>query len=367
MDSSVLYAEINAIGVIIMVFLALKMNDISMTTSHIYLKRMFIAEAVFFLADFVCILVDGSSAPAWVNYAANFVFFAMSVVCPYIWSLYVSHDLGYIRPTRENALWMVPAAAVILLVLSSPVTGIFFTITPDNLYQRGPLYITQPVVSFLYLFKSTYIAVQGYRKSTSFVVKSRAKIFASFIVFPLGAAVADILTDGIPFLCPVTTLSLLFVFVSVQQQLVTRDQMTGLGNRYELRSFVDELGASDGAIIVVNIDFLKKINDEFGYAAGDRAIIITAGCVKRVCDRNKLFCARIGGDEFIIILEGKDILDSEEIKEEILSEIREEGKDLVFCLSVSAGTAMFSKDNGITRDLIEVAKGNMYLQKSLNT
>lgn len=367
MDSDVLYAEINAIGVIIMVFLALRMNDISMTTSHIYLKRMFIAEAVFFMADFVCILVDGTAAPIWVNYAANFAFFIMSVLCPYIWSLYVSHDLGYIRPARENALWMIPAAVVMILVFISPLTGIFFTVTPDNIYQRGPLYALQPAVSFLYLLKSIYISVKGYSRSSSSVVKSRARIFAAFIVFPIGAAVADILTDGIPFLCPVTTLALLFVFVSVQQQLVTRDQMTGLANRYELRRFVDELGAADGAIIVVNIDFLKKINDESGYAAGDRAIVITAQCIKKICDSNRLFCARVGGGEFIIVLEGRDILESEEIKEEVLKEVREEGKDLMFCLSVSAGTAMFSEDNGITRDLIEVAKGNMYLNRSLNT
>jgi diguanylate cyclase (GGDEF)-like protein len=91
------------------------------------------------------------------------------------------------------------------------------------------------------------------------------------------------------------------------EQLATRDALTGVYNRRalteELAMAVEALkrGAPAAAIVVLDLDRFKRINDEFGHEAGDRVLIEFADFVRahvRVVDR--LF--RLGGEEFVLLL-----------------------------------------------------------------
>ena len=85
------------------------------------------------------------------------------------------------------------------------------------------------------------------------------------------------------------------------------DPLTGLANR---RSFDDELHTAGAwaertgrplALITVDLDYFKAINDTYGHAAGDRALQAVAGALRAVAERDEVV-ARLGGDEFVMLL-----------------------------------------------------------------
>ncbi|MBQ9436998.1 MAG: diguanylate cyclase [Lachnospiraceae bacterium] len=89
-----------------------------------------------------------------------------------------------------------------------------------------------------------------------------------------------------------------------------RDALTGVGSKTAYNRKVAEInaaiaeGQTEFSIVMVDMNNLKKINDEYGHKAGDQYII---GCCRMICDAFKhspVF--RIGGDEFIAILQGMD-------------------------------------------------------------
>lgn len=98
------------------------------------------------------------------------------------------------------------------------------------------------------------------------------------------------------------------------------DQLTGLANRYRLTDYsqklMDDCMNSDMpfAVEILDIDFFKEYNDNYGHQAGDECIRKVSKLIKDMQNEN-IFCARYGGDEFIIIYSG---LDEQEVRKEAI-------------------------------------------------
>ena len=86
----------------------------------------------------------------------------------------------------------------------------------------------------------------------------------------------------------------------------THDSLTGLPNRaHALAMLADALQRGDStglaAVLFIDVDNLKHVNDNLGHDAGDEVLRITAQCLRRAV-RSEDFIARFGGDEFIALL-----------------------------------------------------------------
>lgn len=88
-------------------------------------------------------------------------------------------------------------------------------------------------------------------------------------------------------------------------QRARRDGMTGLLNRESFFGDASRLSSQDGggALLVVDADHFKTINDRFGHPAGDAALLAIAAAMEGVLRKGDL-CGRIGGEEFAIYLPG---------------------------------------------------------------
>ncbi|HMB57781.1 MAG TPA: GGDEF domain-containing protein [Arenimonas sp.] len=98
--------------------------------------------------------------------------------------------------------------------------------------------------------------------------------------------------------------------LSVAQQLVRSDDLTGLSNRRGLYRYLDEisrypLGAQKLALLLIDIDHFKRINDLTGHLAGDSALRAVAEEVRRQAGPMDLPC-RLGGDEFALVMRVSD-------------------------------------------------------------
>lgn len=93
----------------------------------------------------------------------------------------------------------------------------------------------------------------------------------------------------------------------VMQRLAMEDSLTGIYNRTAFTAFEKRLRArEEGICLFVHFDvnFLKKVNDTYGHAEGDRHIIAAARVLQKSFGE-KGSCFRVGGDEFFVVLDGK--------------------------------------------------------------
>jgi diguanylate cyclase (GGDEF)-like protein len=153
--------------------------------------------------------------------------------------------------------------------------------------------------------------------------------------------------------------------------LATHDALTGLPNRalfYDrLRQSVDLAARSAGGLGVLNLDMdgLKPINDRYGHRAGDAAIKETASRIARNCRRVDT-AARVGGDEFAMILPGIGTReDAEAHSQRIAEKVREpfEFEGQAIELGVSVGIAVLPEDGMEMTALVERADRAMYEAK----
>lgn len=142
------------------------------------------------------------------------------------------------------------------------------------------------------------------------------------------------------------------------------DMLTGLRNRRGLFSYLDTkiIAGDPFHVIYIDLGNFKFINDNYGHICGDY-VMQTLASRMRTQIGDKGICARIGGDEFVIVLDGEN--DPGPIAKELIAKIGEKIKvpldDYVDCYLTSfAGIASFPKDAANYEDLIKYADIAMY-------
>lgn len=145
------------------------------------------------------------------------------------------------------------------------------------------------------------------------------------------------------------------------------DALTGLPNRKRAQDVFRGLNSAMGtyAIVSLDLDNLKIINDRFGHHEGDEMLIRTA-TILNMCFGEKGFRARMGGDEFVVVLKRVDRDDLEEMLEETNYHLREAGQtEHGVDYSISYGYAFKEESpSGNSEEVYKLADERMYLQKS---
>lgn len=143
------------------------------------------------------------------------------------------------------------------------------------------------------------------------------------------------------------------------------DQLTGALNR---NAFIEEMnesfqqGQGRHALVMLDIDDFKRINDELGHKAGDAALRQTAATLRGAM-RSEDLIGRIGGDEFLIAMMN---IPSEDVLRQRCSEICRRVKSLRICgrqISISLGVAAYPADAENFEDLYQCADTAMYETK----
>ncbi|MBM7579428.1 sensor domain-containing diguanylate cyclase [Jeotgalibacillus terrae] len=140
------------------------------------------------------------------------------------------------------------------------------------------------------------------------------------------------------------------------------DSLTDLYNRTyfkEIFELLDEEKSVSAGLLLCDLDQLKYTNDTFGHAAGDELIKKAADQLAS-CVEEPAIAARIGGDEFVVLLQ--DIHEADLTAQ--LARVRAGCKEAGIFLSI--GAAYTASSNGQMKDLFSLADKNMYKDKELN-
>lgn len=155
------------------------------------------------------------------------------------------------------------------------------------------------------------------------------------------------------------------------EEVAYKDPVTGMPNR---RLFDDRLGAAADAtrrksdtfaVLYVDLDDFKAINDGHGHHVGD-AVLTAVGLRLRVCVRETDVVARLGGDEFGVLLTSLDGTGyAEEVAERILESLRHPlvAADRTFDVFASIGISQFPNDGSDAATLLRKADAAMYRAK----
>lgn len=159
--------------------------------------------------------------------------------------------------------------------------------------------------------------------------------------------------------------------IGVISQAAYRDALTGVGNKAAYIEKIAELnaelekGLSEIAIVMVDINDLKQMNDIYGHKSGD---IYIKGCCKLICDCFKFSPVfRIGGDEFAAILMGKDFAarqqNTESLEKSFEAASADSGLDPWQRYSASVGISEYTADDISLESVFKRADQDMYENK----
>ncbi len=154
------------------------------------------------------------------------------------------------------------------------------------------------------------------------------------------------------------------------EQLAYSDVLTGLPNRLMLTERVNHalrLAERNGcgfAVMFLDLDRFKSINDSLGHLFGDKVLIEIANRLKH-CLRQTDTLSRLGGDEFVIHLHDADTVGAEITAQRIIDALSRPVQidDMSFTLSCSVGIAMYPNDGQTLDELIRHADTAMYQVK----
>jgi diguanylate cyclase (GGDEF)-like protein len=150
------------------------------------------------------------------------------------------------------------------------------------------------------------------------------------------------------------------------QQLATSDALTGLANYRRLLDALDQEIKRYGrtgksfAVLLLDLDGLKKINDAHGHTVGNRALCRLAN-ILQMHSREIDTAGRYGGDEFVVVLPETEAKAAQHVAERVTEQLRSDNEEPP--LTVSVGTAVYPRDGSTVEELLRAADTALYEKK----
>ena len=374
----ILYMELDAVGLAILLIVLFGQQRTGRgSPDQRYFSALAFSDVAMLVLDAAMWLLDGRVFPLS-RPLLSIVTAAYYVVTPLVacfWLRYCDHyiyrDIQRLR--RRRVAYLVPFAVNAALCVLSIWTGWVFYLDAANVYHRGPWFAVHGVVTLAYvLYALVLVAQKGASRRLS---PSERAYLALFMVPPAVGIVVQWAFYGVTILWIMVAVSILFIYINVQNQQIFSDPLTGLNNRRRFSQYLDvraQTALPEGQrlyALMLDLDRLKHINDTYGHAAGDLALMRMADALKRACAERNDFLARIGGDEFVLLCQRES---EEEVRQtvdrlrghlEALNALNDEPFEVAF----SAGWAEFGKEGRKSVEaVLAAADRHMYAIKSVH-
>ena len=247
-----------------------------------------------------------------------------------------------------------PALISALICLISVFTGIVTRVMPDGTVVYGPLRLLPYVVPGVYGSAMIYILYKRSGKQLNDLIP------IIFFAFALGAAVF------LPFIlgriyshifCETIAIALFAYYLFSIQGLTKTDSLTRVLNRQACYADMETEPEEITALVSIDMNGLKVINDTHGHAAGDEALTAVALCLTQAAKaRQSVY--RIGGDEFLVICR-KNTLDD---VLQLIRRIRKNVSDTEY--SISIGYSCTEDGRKSITEMMKESDEMMYTEKA---
>lgn len=316
------YAEVlvaNGAGILLM-FLILhygnKMFRVGLLADKLYYGMVWLTVAIC-MVETATFLIDGKlfAGSRIMAFVLNELLYTMNILFGFLWILFADAKVY-----SENKLlkkrfipMSLPLLVMLVLLIANIFNGWVFEISEENVYSRNFLFVFDYAVTYGYLLAGAGILYKN-RRST----KRYTYLPVLLFIFPVAiGSLLQFLFYGIATLWLSAAIGLTSLYISIQTENAYLDRLTGVYNRHYLETYVGALykeAARDFkkkklAALMIDIDYFKSINDRYGHVVGDDALIRSARILRASVGKNALV-ARYGGDEFLIVLRGKNEMET---------------------------------------------------------
>ena len=369
------------ICVISMIILAIDVgkNTILNKTDIKWFRISFIMAAIGAICEYFGVYLDKMpESPIYLHWFITFVEFSIS---PYL-AICLARSCGMQLKFRPMLVLM---GIHVIIEIVSLFTGIIFYIDSNSNFQRGNLYFLYIIfcgISFLYILM-VFIRI-GIRSRLRNLIN--IILIACIMIVGQTANIIDgSINSGYMSICVTATLlyiclqnifrHIMIEKINIEKNISSHDALTKVMSRV---SYNDRIKAFDKlieenpqdlkfAVCLCDLNNLKLVNDNFGHDNGDVYII---SCCKIICNFFKHSPVyRIGGDEFVAVLQTDDYDNLEQIKKDVLDfSIGEIKKELPLAekKSFAAGFAVYDSSTDKTfADVMKRADTEMYENKRM--
>ncbi|MHB1316138.1 MAG: diguanylate cyclase domain-containing protein [Christensenellales bacterium] len=284
---------------------------------------------------------------AFLRPLSNLLHVALFITAPVIAYIWIKFVYSIIKradtvPLKNRIVFIIPIAINTIMTLASPFFGFVFSISETNIYQRGPLFYVPMLITYLYILFSFIMLTLNRKK----IMRQEYIAMHIFCFFSILGGIVQTLFYGTLLMWSSCAFSLMIVYVFLQQRMIQLDTLTGAWTRssfdyYITQKFLHKSQNNFGAIFV-DLDGLKKINDNFGHGEGDIAIKTTVQLLKGSLRKTDVV-ARMGGDEFIIVIDCESYDDLQNTVNRISASFQKYNHDSgkTYKLGYSYGADMF--------------------------
>lgn len=261
--------------------------------------------------------------------------------------------ISYTLVKKMRWFIFIPAFLLVILNVISIFTGVVFSINDELNLVRGPIWLIPYIFVGLYSVLLIFLLIKRSNKRLMEIVP------IIFLAFSLGSGLVlpFIFKEAYASIFCVTMAIALFAYYEFNVlSLTKKDSLTGLLNRHAYFADISKDAKSITALISIDMNGLKEINDEQGHAAGDEALVTLALCFNRPLG-NRQSGYRIGGDEFIIVCRKTE----EQEVQDIIKKIKRFVSNTKY--SCSIGYSYRQEDEKSIDEMIHESDEIMYQEK----
>ncbi len=334
----------NGITVLMTWFLLVcrRKNRENIHTDDMFFEGMAYVNLFGAIFETVSFLIDGVVFPGsiLINYFANSLCFAGTVSIGLLWCLYVDLHIyrNYKSTMRKAGIVMIPWLIEVIAILCNLfVPGILFSISSDNIYRRGTWSLIGYISLMIYFAYSVYLVYHSKRQG-----RNLDFFPVQYFIGPcLAGVLIQMVCYGVTSSWIMVMAAMIFVQLQSYSENLYMDELSGLYNRRYFNALLSKEESKDKSClygIMMDINYFKSINDEWGHSTGDRALCKMGEILFRSVPDGAI-AIRYAGDEFIVLLPEGSEESTREAMEEIdthLSRFNAAGIE-PFTLSVAMG------------------------------
>ena len=310
-DYFIFYTEASVICIIILLMILITERVYSTKQEkQIWFSRAIAAFILYFISDACWAAMLSGQFPKMRFFVVlfnftNYIFLSLMAYGMFMF-IAASEKMPFRKNLLKRHLCFLPILVSTLLISIAYAADPLFWINENN--ELNDLYFPFLIaVPSCFCMAGFILSLKYAGKADTREEKRRYLILGSV---PLGVGafgMIQVFVLNAPTFCFGCTLMWLWFYIQNMQALISVDDLTHLNNRGQINRYLEQIHYSEDAkifIMMLDINRFKVINDTYGHAEGDRALIIASDALRQTCEQLKapVFLGRYGGDEFTIIV-----------------------------------------------------------------
>ncbi len=306
--------------------------------------------------------------------ATNFSNYVIMAAVTYAWLRYVmAVEQAPHRERRINKFavlfpFLVSTVLLLLIWFTAPQK-----LVSDTLEVLPLVYVFLVTVPYIYILAVIFYAVRR-AKTEEDPAEKRKHLYVGFfpLIVILGGLIEMLFMPDTPVFCFSCTILMLIFYLRSMETQISTDPLTQLNNRGQLLRYVSQgsnlrMEGKRSFVVMVDVNDFKLINDTYGHAEGDRALVLLAESLKDVVSSHKMpiFLGRFGGDEFVLIVHAAGGEEVEGLIRDIRLRLETACReaDAPYILSIGAGFDELLDSRDSFQKCMQRADQNLYLDK----